>query len=149
MGFSGYFREKPSKKGVYITLLKYDPFCGVPVSYIYIALTIIFTVYGQIVIKWQASNAGPFPEDFNDKLLFLLRLVFNPWVLSGLAAAFLASLAWMAAMTKFDLSHAYPFMSLAFVLVLFLSAFFFNEPLTFSKIAGMALIVVGILVGSQ
>lgn len=118
-------------------------------SYIYIALTIIFTVYGQIVIKWQASNAGPFPEDFNDKLLFLLRLVFNPWVLSGLAAAFLASLAWMAAMTKFDLSHAYPFMSLAFVLVLFLSAFFFNEPLTFSKIAGMALIVGGILVGSQ
>jgi len=130
-------------------LLKYDSFSGVPVSYIYIALTIIFTVYGQIVIKWQASNAGPFPEDFNDKLLFLLRLVFNPWVLSGLAAAFLASLAWMAAMTKFDLSHAYPFMSLAFVLVLFLSAFFFNEPLTFSKIAGMALIVGGILVGSQ
>ena len=149
MGFSGCFRENPSKKGVYITLLKYDPFSGVPVSYIYIALTIIFTVYGQIVIKWQASNAGPFPEDFNDKFLFLLRLVFNPWVLSGLAAAFLASLAWMAAMTKFDLSHAYPFMSLAFVLVLFLSAFFFNEPLTFSKIAGMALIVGGILVGSQ
>ena len=149
MGFSGYFRENPSKKGVYITFFKHDPFCGVPVSYIYIALTIIFTVYGQIVIKWQASNAGPFPEDFNDKLLFLLRLVFNPWVLSGLAAAFLASLAWMAAMTKFDLSHAYPFMSLAFVLVLFLSAFFFNEPLTFSKIAGMALIVGGILVGSQ
>jgi multidrug transporter EmrE-like cation transporter len=141
VGFSGYFRENPSKKGVYITLLKYDPFSGVPVSYIYIALTIIFTVYGQIVIKWQASNAGPFPEDFS--------LVFNPWVLSGLAAAFLASLAWMAAMTKFDLSHAYPFMSLAFVLVLFLSAFFFNEPLTFSKIAGMALIVGGILVGSQ
>jgi multidrug transporter EmrE-like cation transporter len=149
VGFSRYSRENPSKKGVYITLLKYDPFSGVPVSYIYIALTIIFTVYGQIVIKWQASNAGPFPEDFNDKFLFLLRLVFNPWVLSGLAAAFLASLAWMAAMTKFDLSHAYPFMSLAFVLVLFLSAFFFNEPLTFSKIAGMALIVGGILVGSQ
>ena len=118
-------------------------------SYIYIAFTIIFTVYGQIVIKWQVANAGPLPEDFNDKLLFLLCLVFNPWILSGLAAALLASLAWMAAMTKLDLSHAYPFMSLAFVLVLFLSVFFFNEPLTWPKIAGMALIVGGILVGSQ
>ena len=33
-------------------------------------------------------------------------------------------------MTKFQLSYAYPFMSLAFVLVMFLSAFFFNEPVT-------------------
>jgi multidrug transporter EmrE-like cation transporter len=122
---------------------------GVRMSYVYIGFTILFTVYGQIVIKWQAVNAGPLPEGFNDKLLFLINLVFNPWVLSGLAAAFLASLAWMAAMTRLPLSHAYPFMSLAFVLVLFLSAFFFHEPLTWPKIAGMALIVIGIMIGSQ
>jgi multidrug transporter EmrE-like cation transporter len=147
--FGDILECRPIRNFLDETLPKYYLFCGVLMSYIYIAFTIIFTVYGQIVIKWQASNAGPLPEDFNDKLLFLLRLVFNPWVLSGLAAAFLASLAWMAAMTKLDLSHAYPFMSLAFVLVLFLSVFFFNEPLTWPKIAGMALIVGGILVGSQ
>ena len=31
-------------------------------SYVYIGFTILFTVYGQIVIKWQAANAGPLPE---------------------------------------------------------------------------------------
>lgn len=119
-------------------------------NYLYIALTIIFTVYGQIVIKWQAGQAGALPAGALDKTAFLLRLVFfNPWILSGLFAAFLASLAWMAAMTRFPLSHAYPFMSLAFVLVLFLSAFFFNEPITWPKIVGMILIVAGIVVGSQ
>ena len=118
-------------------------------SYVYIGLTILFTVYGQMVIKWQAANAGPLPEDFSDKTLFLFRLVFNPWVMSGLVAAFLASLAWMAAMTKLPLSHAYPFMSLAFVLVLFFSAVFFQEPLTWPKVAGMALIIGGIIVSSQ
>lgn len=119
-------------------------------SYLYIALTILFTVYGQVVIKWQAAQAGPLPAGAGEKLLFLLRLVFlNPWVMSGLFAAFLASLAWVAAMTRFPLSHAYPFMSLAFVLVLFLSAIFFQEPITWPKIVGMTLIVAGIVIGSQ
>jgi multidrug transporter EmrE-like cation transporter len=55
----------------------------------------------------------------------------------------------MAAMTQFDISHAYPFMSLNFVLVLILSWLLFHEPLTGPKIAGMALIVAGIIVGSR
>jgi multidrug transporter EmrE-like cation transporter len=55
----------------------------------------------------------------------------------------------MAAMTKLDLSHAYPFTSLAFVLVTAASAVFFHEPMTGPKIAGIALICAGIVVGSQ
>ena len=118
-------------------------------GYFYVFITILFTVYGQLVLKWQINQVGQLPVDLNQKVFFLIKLLLNPWVLSGFVSAFVAALAWMAAMTKLDLSHAYPFMSLAFVLVLFLSAFFFNEPLTFSKIAGMALIVGGILVGIQ
>lgn len=118
-------------------------------GYLYIALTIIFTVYGQIVIKWQAGQAGEFPANSVEKVFFLLRLLLNPWVISGFMAAFLASLAWMAAMTKFPLSHAYPFMSLAFVLVMFLSVFFFHEALTWPKLLGMTCIVAGIVISSQ
>ena len=118
-------------------------------NYLYIAMTVIFTVYGQLVIKWQVSNAGVLPYAAGDKLLFLIKLLFNPWILSALFAAFLAALSWMAAMTKFDISHAYPFMSLSFILVLVLSGVFFNEPLTLLKFVGLALIVIGIIVGSQ
>lgn len=118
-------------------------------NYLYILLTIVFTVYGQLVIKWQVGKAGALPANLDGKIVFLLRLFLNGWVFSGFLAAFLASLAWMAAMTKFDLSHAYPFMSLAFVLVLVLSGILFHEPITWYKIAGMILIVAGIIVGSQ
>jgi multidrug transporter EmrE-like cation transporter len=119
-------------------------------NYLYIALTILFTVYGQMIIKWQAAQAGPLPAGTGDKFGFLLRLVLlNPWVLSGLFAAFLASLTWAAAMTKFPLSHAYPFMSLAFVLVLFLSALLLHEPLTWPKVVGMSLIIMGIIISSK
>ena len=118
-------------------------------GYLYIALTILFTVYGQIVLKWQVSQAGPLPAPFGARLAFLFELLLNPWIVSGFVAAFLASLCWMAVMTKLPLSHAYPFMSLAFVLVMFLSAFIFHEPLTWAKTLGMVCIVAGIVVSSQ
>lgn len=118
-------------------------------SHIYIFLTIFFTVYGQIVIKWQVNSAGTLPIEPSEKVVFILRLLLNPWILSGLFSAFLASLTWMAAMTKFDISYAYPFMSLAFVLVLFLSAFIFKENLTLSKCIGMGAIVAGIIISSK
>jgi multidrug transporter EmrE-like cation transporter len=116
------------------------------VGFLYIALTILFTVYGQLIIKWQVSNAGEFPPDLGEKLMFIVRLLLNPWVISSFAAAFMASMWWMAAMTQFELSFAYPFMSLAFVVVMVLSIMFLGEQLTWTKIAGTLIIISGLFV---
>lgn len=120
-----------------------------PMSYVYILITILLTVYGQIVIKWQVMQASAFPPDVLEKVIFLFRLFLKPWVISAFVAALLASVFWMAAMTKLQLSHAYPFMSATFVLVLVLSSLVFHEPLTWPKLIGLGFIVAGIVVGSQ
>jgi uncharacterized membrane protein len=118
-------------------------------SYLYVFGTILFTVYGQFIIKWQMAKAGPLPHVFSEKIIFLLQMFFNFWILSAFLSAFVASLCWMAAMTKFELSHAYPFMSLSFVFVLVLSGFFFHESITLPKLLGVLLIMAGIIVGAQ
>lgn len=118
-------------------------------SYFYVTLTIFFTVYGQIALKWQISSVGELPLGISAKLWFLLKLFSNPWVLSAFLSAFLASLAWMAAMSKLEISHAYPFMSLNFVLVLLLSGLLFHEPITINKVAGMILLILGLIIGSR
>ena len=118
-------------------------------SYFYVACTVLLTVYGQIAIKWQVLQAGPIPVDSSDKVWFFVKLLLNPWVLSAFAAALLASVCWMAAMTRLDLSHAYPFMSLAFILVMVASAFFFGDTITLLKVVGIGLVVLGLIVGSQ
>jgi multidrug transporter EmrE-like cation transporter len=118
-------------------------------GYFYVSMTIFFTVYGQLVLKWQVNEAGQLPVDLGGKIFFLFKLLLNPWIISGFVSAFVAALSWMAAMTKFELSYAYPFVSITFVLVVLSGAIFFNEPLSWPKIAGMVLIVGGILVGSQ
>ncbi|HEX9684395.1 MAG TPA: EamA family transporter [Burkholderiales bacterium] len=118
-------------------------------SYVYVACMIVLMVYAQIVIKWQVTNAGAFPADAADQLWFLAKLFVNPWVASALGGLLVAAAAWMAALTKLDLSHAYPFTSLAFVLVALASAWLFHEPLTVPKIAGVVLICLGVAIGSQ
>lgn len=118
-------------------------------DYSYIALTIGFTVYGQLILKWRINDLGELPQGALNKLTFLVYLVFDPWIFSGFFAAFLASLAWMAAMTRFDLSHAYPFMSLNFVVVLLLSGWLLSEPVTIQRALGVGLIVLGTVVAAR
>ncbi|TMV50795.1 hypothetical protein FE783_08970 [Paenibacillus mesophilus] len=118
-------------------------------GYLYIAGTILFTVYGQLILKWRVNKYGSLPIDLVDKITFLLKLLLDPFVLSGFIAAFVASIFWMAAMTKFDISFAYPFMSLSFVSVFVLSVLLFKEPVTLYKILGLGIIVVGIIISSR
>jgi multidrug transporter EmrE-like cation transporter len=118
-------------------------------DYSYIALTIALSAYGQLILKWRIRDVGPMPEDGLEKIRFLVLQIFDPAIFSSFVAAFLASLAWMAAMTRFDLSHAYPFTSLSFVVVLLLSAWLLNEPFTLQKAVGVALIVMGTAVAAR
>jgi drug/metabolite transporter (DMT)-like permease len=112
----------------------------------YIALTLIFTIYGQLVLRWQMSSAGSLPEGFADKIGFLLSTFLNPWILSGLVAAFLAALAWMAAMTRLELGYAYPYMSLAFVAVMVFGTLFLGESMNLRRVIGTLLVIGGIVV---
>ena len=115
-------------------------------GHFFILLTLFFTVYGQLVLKWQLVGAGSLPEAGFDKLLFLLRQFLNPWIMSGFVSAFLASMAWMAAMTRFDLGYAYPFMSLAFVIVMIFGVVFLGEAASLRKVIGTLMVIAGLIV---
>jgi multidrug transporter EmrE-like cation transporter len=114
-----------------------------------IAATIVFTVYGQLIVKWQVGKAGAIPASTTDRVEYFLRLFVSPWMLTAWAGVGVAAVCWVYALTKFELSRAYPFMSATFVLVLIGSAVFFQEHLSVLRIAGLALIVAGLVVGSQ
>lgn len=115
-------------------------------GHVYILLTLAFTVYGQLVLKWQMRGAGTLPEGLLPKVLFLLQQFANPWIFSGFVSAFVASLAWMAAMTRFELGYAYPFMSLAFVIVMVFGILFLGEGLNLAKVAGTLMVMGGLVV---
>lgn len=117
-------------------------------GYLYIFLTLIFTVYGQLILKWRL-NTFDLPDPIFSKIWFLLRSLFDPYIFSSFFSAFLASLTWMLALKEFELSKAYPFMSLSFVLVLVISFFLLKESVSIQKIVGCILIITGIIVISR
>lgn len=118
-------------------------------DYLYILATIALTTYGQVALKWRISKFGPLPAGTLQKIPFLLSMFLDPIILSGFLAAFLAALAWMAAMTKFDLSEAYPFTSLNYVIVLLLSTWLLSEPVSANKVLGIVFIVIGTVIAAR
>ncbi|WP_432712529.1 EamA family transporter [Pedobacter sp.] len=115
--------------------------------FLYIVGTLFFTVYGQIVLKWRITKLKiELPENLYDKLQALFKLLIDPLVLSGFLSAFIASLFWMAAMTKFEITRAYPFMSIAPALVFLIGTLFLGETFTIGKILGLLLIVLGSMI---
>jgi drug/metabolite transporter (DMT)-like permease len=118
-------------------------------AYLFVAATILLGVYGQLVLKWQTNRAGEFPASTADRLTYLRHFLLNPWVISSLCGAAVAAVTWIVALSRLELSRAYPFVSASFVLVLLLSAVVFHEHLTPLKLAGAVLIISGLIIGTQ
>lgn len=116
------------------------------IDHFYILSTIVFTVSSQLIMRWQVSEAGPLPVDTTAKVEYTLNLLMNPWILCAILATFFAGVSWMLAMTKFEISYAYPFVSLNYILVLAAGFLLFNEPISATKLAGGALIILGIII---
>lgn len=119
------------------------------VGFGFIAATILLTVYGQLALKWRLNQLPPLGSDTRHPLLQLLWLLLDPVILSGLFAAFLASIAWMGALKRFDLGFAYPFMSLNFAIAILAGAWLFQESLTVQRLVGVALIMIGTAVAAR
>jgi len=119
-------------------------------NHFYIFLSIILAVVGQLIIKWQMS-AFSFNDyvTWQDKYMLAFSMLLNPYIVLSVLFTLFAGLSWMIAMTKFEISYAYPFTFLGIVLVTIFSAMFFGENINTYKILGIALIILGIAVISK
>ena len=111
-----------------------------------IALLLLFAVTlatGQILFKVAAQSIkGPVGAD----LRTLQQLIFNPYLLLGLAIYGAATLYWVLLLRTTDLNKAYLVVALALVLVPLIGTFFFQEPFTPRLIVGLVVILFGLLV---
>jgi multidrug transporter EmrE-like cation transporter len=119
-------------------------------NHFYLLLAISFGVVSQLIIKWKMS-AFSFDdyETWQDKFALAFSMLLNPYIMISLILTLLAGVTWMIAMTKFEISYAYPFTLLGLVLVTIFSVVFFGESVNLYKLSGIVLIVLGIVVISK
>ncbi len=70
----------------------------------------------------------------------------NPWVMGGMFLHVSALVVWLWALSKVDISFAYPFLALGYVLVSAMAWLWLGEELSQMRILGMVIIIIGILV---
>lgn len=122
-------------------------------GYILLFLSIGLGVTSQILIKWRINGKyaqANIPDAIFGKMAWFAGHVFlDPVLVFSIMITFFAGVAWMATMTKLDISFAYPFTALGYVFVLLISAFFLGETLNSYKVAGVALICAGIFISCR
>ena len=74
-----------------------------------------------------------------------VSLVFNAYFLGAVALYVALTVLWVWLLTFIPLSRAYPFVALAFAITPLLGAMVFAEPITAKLLAGIALLLGGLL----
>src|ERR1700733_12712381 len=75
----------------------------------------------------------------------LIRAVaLSPGVVGGLALYVFGTVLWLGVLARAELSQAYPFVGLSFVLTAVFGAVLFHDTLSPSRIGGITAIVVGV-----
>lgn len=117
--------------------------------YLFIGATIAFTVAGQLLLKSGMLQVGKAPGNAESILAFLTAAFTNWKVIAGLTCAVIASITWMAAVSRSEISFAYPFMALAIVLVLALSGALFDEQVAMGRWIGVLIVCLGLIIAAR
>ena len=115
-----------------------------------LGLSVILSACAQLFMKISMIQLQ-LHENINlDLSLWFIVIEDNAvliWLIVGLACYALSMLSWMFALTKYELSFAYPYLGITYVLV-YLGAVYWDqigEQLTWLRTAGIVLILVGVV----
>lgn len=109
-----------------------------------ILLSVLCGVAGQTVMKIGVNQPGA-SEAAGGFVPLLTMIVQSPMVLLGLVLYGLGALAWIAVLARVDLSVAYPFLAMNFVLITISSYFLLGETVPAMRWFGVLVICSGIL----
>ena len=117
-------------------------------GYMFIIMTSVFTVIWQLIIKWRIDSL-----EFSlngvliEKIISVLMLLLDKYIIVGMFSAVLAALFWMAALSRFNLSHAYPMIiALLTILTVISSVVILGETLSYVKVIGIITVLIGLMV---
>ena len=119
----------------------------------FILFTVLTNAAAQLMLKQGMMTLPPLATDGPTTALSLattlLRVVFHPFVFAGLATFVISMASHLYVLSKVELSFAYPFLSLAYVVVAVATWWLWAEDMNVWRIAGIALICAGTVLIAQ
>ena len=117
-------------------------------SFVQLLITsVIFNVTANILLKKGVVLAGGISGEKSRLIADLAKVVVNPFIIFGLFLYGLSFLIWLRVLTFNDLSKSYPiFATIVFLLTTAGSAVFLKESISFTRIIGIIIMLVGIFI---
>lgn len=116
---------------------------------IYILISVVGGAAGQLMLKYGMNRTGAITLSADQAAGGIMRMASNPWVIAGLFLYGCGTIFWLAAISRVDLSFAYPFASLSYVIMLLVAWQIFDEQITPWRLVGTLIIATGVLVVSR
>lgn len=115
-----------------------------PTDFALVLAGVLLNAAAQLLLKAGANSVGPIGG------LAALResapqLLLHRGILGGLACYVVSVLVWIVALSRVDVSVAYPMLSLGYVVNAVLAWWLFGEVLNTQRWIGIAVIIVGVI----
>lgn len=112
---------------------------------------IVFNSFGALIIKYKINEMGTIQfGSFRFVIKYFYELIKSPLIICGIFSIFISAFVWMVALSRLQISIAYPVaVGLNFIVVVTVALIFFKEHLSVEKIIGIVLIFISVFLISR
>ncbi len=109
-----------------------------------ILLGVLLNATAQLCLKQGMRQVGHFAFALNNLAPIGFKVALNPFVFAGLVCYVVSVVVWLLALSRVEVSYAYPLLSVGYVVTAFAGQLFFGEALGPMRWAGILVICLGV-----
>jgi multidrug transporter EmrE-like cation transporter len=107
---------------------------------------VLLNAIAQLALKASVSDTGIINLDMQSLLSSAGSLASNLWLWLGLICYAISVVVWILALSRVDVSIAYPMLSVGYIVNAIAASQLFNEPMGIGKVIGIGIIMLGVYV---
>ena len=107
---------------------------------------VLLNAFAQLLLKAGVRQVGHFDFSLANAWPIGTDLATNLPILGGLACYVVSVVVWILALSRVEVSIAYPMLSIGYVVNAGLAWFLFGEAVGPQRLAGIAVIIVGVII---
>ena len=115
-------------------------------SFALLAVAIVLGTCGQLLLKAGTNAVGAFTFAIENAVPVGIRLALDPRILGGAGCYVLSLAVWIMALSRVEVSVAYPMLSIGFALNAALAWWLLGEAVTPMRVLGIAVIIIGVVI---
>ena len=107
---------------------------------------VLLNAFAQLLLKAGVRQVGHFDFSLANAWPIGTELATNLPILGGLACYVVSVVVWILALSRVEVSIAYPMLSIGYVVNAGLAWFLFGEAVGPQRLAGIAVIIIGVII---